>query len=222
MPVAGPRRRARRQRGGEDRPDPQLGRFASHDSDCDTSAVPAPDSDVRNVTVRPRSSSLPASLVGRSIPDMDLRSHRLLVRRRLARPPGARGARRVVGVGRPAVGGRQSAPCTPRTRRQKRGRGRRPRPASPQLRGPGELRRQSGLEAASTVARLTRLVDQRRLAARPPALAGGHVWPRRELSPSAQSTSSRRGVWGDSRADVVTLAAPCASRCGRAARCRAV
>ncbi len=64
-----------------------------------------------------------------------------------------------------------------------------------------------GLEAACTVARFSRFVNQRRLAAARRLLAGRHVWPRRGRHAIRRIDFISARVWGDSRADVVTLAA---------------
>ena len=71
----------------------------------------------------------------------------------------------------------------------------------------GEPAGTRGLEAARTVAQLTRLVDQRRLVEARRLLAGRRVWPRRELAAIRHIDFISARVWGDSRADVVTLAA---------------
>ena len=65
----------------------------------------------------------------------------------------------------------------------------------------------TGLETACTVAQLTRLVDQRRFDAARRLLAGRRVWPRRELTAIRHIRFISARVWGDPRADGVTLAA---------------
>ncbi|HUK77886.1 MAG TPA: hypothetical protein VL117_09850 [Thermoleophilia bacterium] len=65
----------------------------------------------------------------------------------------------------------------------------------------------AGLEAACTVARLVRFVDQRRLVAARLLLAGDRAWPRSELVKYRHIDLLSARVWGDARADVVTLAA---------------
>ncbi len=135
---------------------------------------------------------------------MDLRSHRpfLIAARWLV--AGA-AALAVVGVwaacGRTAIG-----PVTPADRAAAR-----PGPsapaAPPRSVPTGETAGTPGLQAASTVAQLTRLVDQRRLAAARRLLAGGRVWPRRKLVAIRHIDFISARVWGDSRADAVTLAA---------------
>ena len=65
----------------------------------------------------------------------------------------------------------------------------------------------TGLETACTVAQLTRLVDQRRFGAARRLLAGQHVWPHRELHAIRHIRFISARVWGDPRADGVTLAA---------------
>ena len=65
----------------------------------------------------------------------------------------------------------------------------------------------AGLEAACTVARLVRFVDQRRLAAARRLLAGERAWPRRELIGIRHIDLLSARVRGDARAGVVTLAA---------------
>jgi hypothetical protein len=57
------------------------------------------------------------------------------------------------------------------------------------------------------VAQLTRLVDQRRFGAARRLLAGQHVWPHRELHAIRHIRFISARVWGDPRADRVTLAA---------------
>jgi len=64
----------------------------------------------------------------------------------------------------------------------------------------------AGLEAACTVARLLRLLDQRRLVAARRLLAGDRAWPRRELTGVRHIDLISARVWGDARAGVVTLA----------------
>ena len=71
----------------------------------------------------------------------------------------------------------------------------------------GETVGTRGLEAACTVARLSRLVSERRLAAARRLLAGKRVWPRRSLAAVRRIDFISARVWGDSRANVVTLAA---------------
>jgi len=63
------------------------------------------------------------------------------------------------------------------------------------------------IEAVCTVARLVRLLDQRRLAAARRLLAGDRAWPRRELSGVRHIDLISARVRGDARAGVVTLAA---------------
>jgi hypothetical protein len=65
----------------------------------------------------------------------------------------------------------------------------------------------TGLETSCTVAQLTRLVDQRRFGAARRLLAGRRVWPRRELIAISHIRFISARVWGDPRADGVTLAA---------------
>lgn len=65
----------------------------------------------------------------------------------------------------------------------------------------------TGLETACTVAQLTRLVDQRRFGAARRLLAGRRAWPRRELTTIRHIRFISARVWGDPRADGVTLAA---------------
>jgi len=135
---------------------------------------------------------------------MDLRSHRLLVAARWLVAGAAVLA--VVGVwaacGRTAIG-----PMAPADPAAEAGPGPSAPAPLPRSSAAGEPAGTSGLEAASTVARLTRLVDQRRLAAARRLLAGGQVWPRRELVAIRHINFISARVWGDSRADVVTLAA---------------
>ena len=57
------------------------------------------------------------------------------------------------------------------------------------------------------MAQLTHLVDQRRLVAARRLLAGRRVWPRRELLAIRRIRFISARVWGDPRADGVTLAA---------------
>jgi hypothetical protein len=64
-----------------------------------------------------------------------------------------------------------------------------------------------GLEAACTVARFSRLVSQRRLAAARLLLVDRRVWPGGRLVAIRRIDFISARVWGDSRADVVTLAA---------------
>ena len=64
-----------------------------------------------------------------------------------------------------------------------------------------------GLEAACTVAQFSRLVSKRRLAAAHRLLAGRRDWPWRSLHTIRRIDFISARVWGDSRADVVTLAA---------------
>jgi hypothetical protein len=65
----------------------------------------------------------------------------------------------------------------------------------------------AGLETACIVAQLTHLVDQRRLVAARRLLAGRRVWPRHELLAIRHIRFISARVWGDPRADSVTLAA---------------
>ena len=65
----------------------------------------------------------------------------------------------------------------------------------------------AGLEAACTVARLLRLLDQRRLVVASTLLASDRAWPRRELTGVRHIDLISARVRGDARADVVTLAA---------------
>jgi hypothetical protein len=136
---------------------------------------------------------------------MDLRSHRLLVAAARWLLSGAT-VLAVVGVwaacGRTALG-----PLAPADHTAGAG----PGPAAPaplpQSASSGETAGTRGLEAARTVAQLTRLVDQQRLAAARRLLAGGRVWPRRELVAIRHIDFISARVWGDSRTDAVTLAA---------------
>lgn len=57
------------------------------------------------------------------------------------------------------------------------------------------------------MAQLTHLVDQRRLVAARRLLAGRRAWPRRELLAITRIRFISARVWGDPRADGVTLAA---------------
>ena len=148
---------------------------------------------------------MPASPAGRSIASMDLRSHRPLVAAARWLVAGA-AVLAVVGVwaacGRTAIG-----PLTPADHTAAR-----PGPAAPAAppRAAAERRdrpARPASQAACTVAQLTRLVDQRRLAAARRLLAGGRVWPRRELVAIRHIDFISARVWGDSRADAVTLAA---------------
>ena len=93
-------------------------------------------------------------------------------------------------VGRPVVAGRPSAAPPHAT-------------ATPTPAGPTDL------EAACTVARLLRFIDERRLTAARGLLAADRVWPRRELTDLRHICLVSARVWGDSRAGAgaVTLAA---------------
>jgi hypothetical protein len=124
---------------------------------------------------------------------MDLRSHPLFVAAARWLLAGA-AVLAVVGVwaacGRTAIG--PLAPADPT--------------ALPRSTTSGELAGTTGLEAACTVAQLTRLVDQRRLVAARRLLAGRRAWPRRELAAIRHIDFISARVWGDSRAGAVTLA----------------
>ena len=65
----------------------------------------------------------------------------------------------------------------------------------------------TGLEAACTVAQLSRLISERRLAAARLLLADTRVWPRRRLLTIRHIDFISARVWGDSRANAVTLVA---------------
>ena len=65
----------------------------------------------------------------------------------------------------------------------------------------------AGLEAACTVTRLVRFLDERRLVAARSLFAGDRAWPRRELVHVRHIDLVSARVWGDARADAVTLAA---------------
>jgi hypothetical protein len=64
-----------------------------------------------------------------------------------------------------------------------------------------------GLTAACTIVRLSRLVSEHRPAAVRLLLADDRVWPRRTLGAIRHIDFISARVWGDSRADAVTLAA---------------
>ncbi len=136
---------------------------------------------------------------------MDLRSHRLLVAAARWLFAGA-AVLAVVGVwaacGRTALG-----PLAPADRTAGAGPGPSAPAPLPQGASPTETAGTRALEAARTVAQLTRLVDQRRLAEARRLLATGHVWPHRELVAVRHIDFISARVWGDSRADAVTLAA---------------
>ena len=145
-------------------------------------------------------SGLPAE---RSIAGMDLRSQRLLVTAPRWLVAGAT-VLAVVGVwaacGRTAIGpptpaGHMAAAPGPAA------------PAPPPRVAADAPAGTTGLQAACAVAQLTRLVDQRRLAAARRLLAGGRAWPRRELIAIRHIDFISARVWGDSRANAVTLAA---------------
>ena len=135
---------------------------------------------------------------------MDLRSHPLFVAAARWLLAGA-AVLAVVGVwaacGRTAIG--PLAPADPTA-------GAPPGPSAPaalpRSTASGELAGTTGLEAACTVAQLTRLVDQRRLVAARRLLAGRRAWPRRELAAIRHIDFISARVWGDSRAGAVTLA----------------
>ena len=146
-------------------------------------------------------SGLPAE---RSIAGMDLRSQRLLVTAPRWLVAGAT-VLAVVGVwaacGRTAIGPSAPADHTAAA----------PGPAAPapppRVVAGAVPAGTTGLQAACAVAQLTRLVDQRRLAEARRLLAGGRVWPRRELVAIRHIDFISARVWGDSRANAVTLAA---------------
>ena len=135
---------------------------------------------------------------------MDLRSHRPLVAAARWLVAGA-AVLAVVGVWA-ACGRTAPGPLSPADHAAA-GRGPTAPAPPPPSASAAEPAGSAGLEAAATVLQLTRLVDQRRLAAARRLLSGAGVWPRRELVAIRHIDFISARVWGDSRAGAVTLAA---------------
>jgi hypothetical protein len=144
-----------------------------------------------------------ASTAGRSIDSMILRSDRSLATAVRALVAGT-ALLMVVGVWA-ACGRTAPGPLTPPGQAAGLGPSA-PAPRTTSVAAASRAGATAGLETACTVAQLTRLVDQRRLGAARRLLAGRRVWPRRELMAISHIQFISARVWGDPRADGVTLA----------------
>ena len=135
---------------------------------------------------------------------MDLRSHRPLAAARWL----VAGAAVLAVVGVWAACGRTApGPLSPADARGGGAGAVRPRPRRRAARPPPSPPAQPASRRRPRSLQLTRLVDQRRLAAARRLLSGAGVWPRRELVAIRHIDFISARVWGDSRAGAVTLAA---------------